>query len=80
MLHGWAAGFLGLGERYFLVPVETVSSVAQDEARIKQTRECVVNSPAYNPNLKEMRNRKLWESCYGYVGYVRSWGGLVYSG
>lgn len=78
MLQVAAGGFLGLGERHFLVPVEAVSSVTQDEERINRARDRVVNSPAYNPNLKEARDRKFWEPYHGYYGYAPSWGGLGY--
>ncbi len=70
-----AGGFLGLGERHFLVPVEAVSSVTQDEVHISQTSERVVNSPAYDPNLTEVPSRDLFEPYYGYYGYSPYWGG-----
>jgi len=44
-----AGGFLGMGERHFLIPVEAVSSVNPDEVRIDQPREHVANSPAFDP-------------------------------
>ncbi len=78
MLQVAAGGFLGLGERHFLIPVEAVSSVTQDEVRINQTRERVVNSPAYDPNLEEVRSREFWEPYYRYYGYAPSYGGLGY--
>lgn len=77
MLQVAAGGFLGLGERHFLIPVEAVSSVTPDEVRINQTRERVVNSPAYDPNL-EVRSPEFWGPYYRYYGYAPSWGGLGY--
>ena len=75
MLQVAAGGFLGLGALHFLVPVEAVSSVTQDEVRVNQTRKKVVNSPAYDPDLTEVRSREYWEPYYGYYGYAPYWGG-----
>jgi hypothetical protein len=60
-----AKGFLGLDERRFLVlvlvlvPVEVASSVTQDELRINQTRELLLNSPAYGPNPETCKTASL---------------------
>jgi sporulation protein YlmC with PRC-barrel domain len=70
MLQVAAGGFLGLGERHFLIPIEAVSSVTQDEVRISQIRGHVVNSPAYDPNLQEVRSREFWEPYYRYYDYA----------
>lgn len=75
MLQVDAGGFLGLGERHFLIPAEAVAGVTRNEVRIKQTREHVTNSPAYEPNLIEVRNGDYWEPYYGYYGYEPYWGG-----
>ncbi len=71
-----AGGFLGLGERHFLIPVEAVLSVTQDEVRISHSREHVVNSPSYDPKLTEQApSLAFWEPYYGYYGYQPYWGG-----
>ncbi len=75
MLQVAAGGFLGLGERHFLVPVEAVANVAQNEVRINQTRDRVVSSPLYDPNLIEARSRDFWEPYYRYYGYAPYWQG-----
>ncbi len=75
MLQVAAGGFLGLGERHFLIPVEAVSSITPDAVSIKHTREHVVNSPAYDPKLDEIRNPEFWGPYYGYYGYAPYWGG-----
>lgn len=75
MLQVGAGGFLGLGERHFLVPVEAISSVEADEVRINQTRERVVNSPPYDPKLSDVPSRDLLAPYYGYYGYAPYWGG-----
>lgn len=60
-----AGGFIGLGERHFLVPVGAVTSVSKDEVHIDQTRDKVVNSPVYDPQL-EVPSRGEWD---GYLAY-----------
>ncbi len=78
MLQVGAGGFLGLGERHFLVPVEAVSSIDADEVRINQTRERVVNSPPYDPKLTEAPSRDVFAPYYGYYGYAPYSGGDLY--
>ncbi len=73
MLQVGAGGFLGLGDRHFLVPVDAVTSVSEDEVHIDQTREKVVNSPVYDPALNEAPNRDFLAGYYGYYGYSPYW-------
>ena len=70
MLQVTAGGFLGLGERHFLIPVEAISSITADVVRVNQTRQHVVNSPAYDPTLEQIRSREFWGSYYRYYGYT----------
>lgn len=73
-----AGGFLGLGERHFLVPVEAVTAVGDDRVRIDRTREHVTGSPAYDPQLTR-RTREDYASSYGYYGLMPYWeAGYVY--
>ena len=74
MLQVAAGGFLGMGERHVLIPVEAISNITPEQVHINQTRERVVNSPAYDPNLEKMGNLELWEPYYGYYGYTPYWG------
>jgi sporulation protein YlmC with PRC-barrel domain len=46
-----AGGFLGLGERHFLVPVEAVLEVGADRVVIDHSREKVLDSPPYDPKV-----------------------------
>jgi sporulation protein YlmC with PRC-barrel domain len=47
-----AGGFLGLGKKHFLVPVEEVSrDVGEDRVTVTQPREKVVNSPEFDPDV-----------------------------
>ncbi len=64
-----AGGFLGLGDRHFLVPVDAVARVSQAEVHIDQTRDKVAKSPAYDPKLSEVPLHNWWAGYYGYYGY-----------
>jgi sporulation protein YlmC with PRC-barrel domain len=47
-----AGGFLGLGKKHFLIPVEEVSrDVGEDRVTVTQRREKVVNSPEFDPDV-----------------------------
>ena len=79
MLEVRAGGFLGLGERHFLVPMGAVVSVDKKEVRINQSREHVLNSPAYDPKLIQLPVSGYWEPFYGYYG-LPPYGGFGYLG
>jgi hypothetical protein len=46
-----AGGFLGLGDKHFLLSVDAVTSVGEDAVHVNETRERIVHSPAYDPHL-----------------------------
>ena len=47
-----AGGFLGLGKKHFLIPVEEASrDVGEDRVTITQNREKVLNSPEFDPDV-----------------------------
>ncbi len=73
MLQVGAGGFLGLGDRHFLIPVDAVTRVSKDEVHIDQTRENVVKSPVYDPALSEAPSRDFLAGYYGYYGYSPYW-------
>jgi sporulation protein YlmC with PRC-barrel domain len=73
MLQVGAGGFLGLGDRHFLVPVDAITSVSKDEVHIDQTREKVVNSPVYDPALNEAPSPDILAGYYFYYGYSPYW-------
>lgn len=78
-----AGGFLGLGERHFLVPVDAITRVEQGKIHINQARDHVVASPAYDPNVtpEQRRSSAFWEPYYGYYGMGPYWGaGYSYPG
>ncbi|MDQ3043943.1 MAG: PRC-barrel domain-containing protein [Chloroflexota bacterium] len=66
-----AGGFLGLGERHFLIPVDAIAQIAADQVHIDQTRERITGSPDYDPSLVA---ETYWNDLYGYYGYSPFWG------
>jgi sporulation protein YlmC with PRC-barrel domain len=78
-LHVAAGGFLGIGEKTFLIPVDAISRIEDDQVRVDQTRERITGGPSYNPDLAKQED--YWENSYGYYGYVPFWGaGYAYPG
>lgn len=79
MLEVRAGGFLGLGDRHFLLPVDAISRVAKGEVHVNQTRDRVAGSPVYDPTLIVEPVRTYWEPYYGYYGLSPYWGaGYLY--
>jgi len=79
MLEISGGGFLGFGDRHFLLPVDAITSIDKGEVHIDQTRERVVGSPAYDPTIIEAPTRDYWEPFYGYYGLSPFWGsGYMY--
>ncbi len=73
-----AGGFLGIGERHFLVPIDAITSFDAGEVRINVTRAHVAGSPPYDPRLVE-EPAQSWEPYYGYYGLSPYWGaGYMY--
>lgn len=74
-----AGGFLGIGEKTFLIPVDAIVRIDGEQVRVDQTRERIVGGPAYEPDLAEQASAL--ESSYGYYGYAPFWGaGYAYPG
>jgi len=47
-----AGGFLGIGKKHFLIPIEEVSrDVGEDRVRVTQSREKVLTSPEFDPDI-----------------------------
>jgi sporulation protein YlmC with PRC-barrel domain len=79
MLEVRGGGFLGLGDRHFLLPVDTITNVEKREVHINQTRARIVQSPVYDPTLVEAPTHDYWEPYYGYYGLSPYWGsGYMY--
>lgn len=74
-----AGGFLGIGDRHFLLPVDAIASVGKDAVRVNETQDRVVHSPAYDPTLILAPNVESWEPFFGYYGLSPYWGnGYMY--
>ncbi|MBA2469299.1 MAG: PRC-barrel domain-containing protein, partial [Chloroflexia bacterium] len=63
-----AGGFLGIGEKTFLIPVDAVSRIEGDQVHVDRTRDHITGGPSYDPDLAEQTD--IWESSYGYYGYT----------
>ena len=46
-----SGGFLGIGESHFMLPVEAITRISEDEVQVNQTRERIAGSPRYDPDL-----------------------------
>jgi len=68
-----AGGFLGIGEREFLVPVEDIKSISPAEIHLNHTREHVLGAPHYDPKLVRGQSREFWNPYYGYYGVSPYW-------
>jgi sporulation protein YlmC with PRC-barrel domain len=67
-----AGGFLGIGEKHFLIPVEAVASVYEDGVTVDQSREKVTGSPPFDTSVVPQDN--YLRDIYHYYGYGRAGG------
>ena len=72
-----AGGFLGLGEKNFLIPVEAVREVNEEGVVVDQSRQKVVDSPPFDTNV--VPQAPYQRDIYAYYGYARS-GARTYPG
>jgi sporulation protein YlmC with PRC-barrel domain len=82
MLQIKAGGFLGVGERHFLLPVDTITSISNidsSKVHVNVTLERVIGSPIYNPQLVIDPAPQVFGQYYGYYGIPPYWGaGYLY--
>jgi sporulation protein YlmC with PRC-barrel domain len=79
MLEIRAGGFLGLGDRHVLLPVDAITNVTKDEVHVNETQDRLAHSPAYDPLLLVEPTQTAWEPFYGYYGLSPYWGaGYMY--
>ncbi len=72
-------GFIGIGERHFLLPVDAIASVDEHDVHVNESGERIVHSPVYDPTLVAEPTRDYWEPYYGYYGLSPYWGnGYMY--
>ncbi len=67
-----AGGFLGLGERHFLIPVDAITRISGDDVHINETQERVIGAPGYDPKLGP--EPAYWGTLGSYYGYMPFWG------
>lgn len=72
-----AGGFLGLGEKNFLIPVEAVREVNEEGAVVDESRDKVVDSPPFDTSV--VPQAPYQRDIYDYYGYARG-GGRRYPG
>ena len=65
-----AGGFLGIGEKKFLIPVDAVSRIDEDNVWINQSKTQIIGAPAYQPDLV---GEDYYDQLYGYYGYSPYW-------
>jgi sporulation protein YlmC with PRC-barrel domain len=71
-----SGGFLGLGERKSLIPIDAIVSIDANEVHIDQTGATVAAAPTYDPELVEPQ---VFEDIYGHYGILPFWGlGYLY--
>jgi hypothetical protein len=67
-----SGGFLGLGEKKQLVPVEAITRVEADLVSISPERTRVAGGPAYDPEV--VPERLFYDDVYRYYDYPPFWG------
>lgn len=66
-----AGGFLGLGEKKFLVPVDAITDIDAKQVHVDQSRDRITGGPEYDPSM--VREEDYWTGAYGYYGYTPFW-------
>ena len=66
-----AGGFLGIGEKKFLIPVDAIARIDEDHVHVDQTRAHVASAPDYDPTL--VPEWSYYEDVYGYYGFAPYW-------
>jgi sporulation protein YlmC with PRC-barrel domain len=62
-----AGGFLGIGDKHFMVPVEAITDVSEDRVTISQGREKVMGAPDFDTDV--VPEAAYQREVYGYYGY-----------
>ena len=64
-----AGGFLGIGKKHFLIPIEEVSrEMGEDRVTVNQPRDKVVESPDFDPD--DVANPDVQRAIYAYYGHT----------
>jgi sporulation protein YlmC with PRC-barrel domain len=62
-------GFLGIGSPPFFLPVDAITSIADGEVHVDQTRSHVAEAPRYDPDLTDQSD--YYSELCDYYGYAR---------
>jgi sporulation protein YlmC with PRC-barrel domain len=65
-------GFLGIGARELMIPVDAVRSVDEETVRISHSRDKVASAPKFDPELAEC---DYYENVCAHYGYPPFWSG-----
>src|SRR5258705_3370332 len=60
-----SGGFLGLGEKQVLIPVDAITKITNDRVHINRARDHVASGPAYDPKLEDERLHAHYSDVYG---------------
>jgi sporulation protein YlmC with PRC-barrel domain len=66
-----SGGVLGIGDKHFLIPVDSVKRVDEDNVYLSETSSRIQGAPAYDPTLVVDDN--LYSDLYAYYGYSPYW-------
>lgn len=66
-------GFLGIGEKRYIVPVDAIATVTDDAVHIDRSHEHAAAAPDYDPDLAAADHHQYWGDVYDYWGYVPFW-------
>jgi sporulation protein YlmC with PRC-barrel domain len=62
-----AGGFLGIGKKHFLIPIEEISrEMGEDRVTVNQPRDKVVESPDFDPD--DVANPDIQRAIHAYYG------------
>jgi hypothetical protein len=65
-----SGGFLGIGEKRMLIPIDAITAVDDKNVHITRTREHVVGAPVYDPAVV---NAKDLDDLYNFWGVSPYW-------
>lgn len=78
-----AGGFLGIGEKTFMVPVDAVTKIHDDHVHLGHNVQHVIGSPEYVPDLERDPQgwERYWTDIYAHYEYPPYWtAGYLYPG
>lgn len=65
-----SGGFLGIGEKKVLIPVDVIQKITRDAVQIDRKKEHIAGSPPYDPEVTDQPD---WDVYYAYYGAVPFW-------